>query len=132
LVARPAHRPDRHNSGNHGSVLNQLEAVVCSWDLLSRQVPRLGPLVCRATPNRSWFIVLCDTNSLRADLGESLRSTSFSNRRVPRSSLHCIVGHHSDQATQPRGTTKESLVSFIDASGTNKPSPPNPAISGSD
>jgi hypothetical protein len=36
------------------------------------------------------------------------------------------------KSSSERGTTKETLASFIDASGTNKPSSPNSAISGSD
>jgi len=108
LVARPAHQPDRRNSGNHGSVLNQLEAVVCSWDLLSAQVPRLGPLSIGQLRTASWFIVLCDTNSFRADLGESLRprpsQTVASHDQVSIVSLVITrIRRHSRAAPQMKG-----------------------------
>jgi hypothetical protein len=57
VVARPAHESDLYDFDDHGSILNQPEAVVCSWDLLSRQVPPLRHLVSRATPNH--LVVHC-------------------------------------------------------------------------
>lgn len=133
MVARPAHQPDRHNSGDHGSVLNQPKAVICSRDLLSRQVTRRRYLVSRAALNHR--IVYCPRrhkNTFRADLGGPVYSTAFSNRPIPRLRLQRRVGHRPDLPTRICCSTEKPFVSFVHASAPNKPSSRCPVLSGCD